>query len=57
MNQVEWTYDPSSGMYLRAQDKADGSGKFYPATDKLTGKQLAFSNVVVLFANHNFIAP
>ncbi len=52
LNQVEWNYDPGTGAYLRSQDKADGSGKFYPATDKLTGKQLAFQNVVVMFANH-----
>jgi hypothetical protein len=57
LNQVEWTYDAASGAYLRAQDKADGSGKFYPATDKLTGQQLAFNNVVVLFATHDFVAP
>ncbi len=52
LNQVEWNYDASSGAYLRSQDNADGSGKFYPATDKLTGQQLAFQNVVVLYANH-----
>jgi hypothetical protein len=57
LNQVEWTYDAATGAYLRAQDKADGSGKFYPATDKLTGQQLAFNNVVVLFATHDFVAP
>jgi hypothetical protein len=56
-NQVEWTYDPATGAYLRAQDKADESGKFYPTTDRLTGQQLAFDNVVVLFANHDFRAP
>ncbi|HEX2979552.1 MAG TPA: DUF3048 C-terminal domain-containing protein [Anaerolineaceae bacterium] len=42
---------------MRAQDKADGSGKFYPATDQLTGEQLGFENVVVLFAPHEFKAP
>ncbi len=52
LNQVKWTYDASSAAYLRFQDKADGSGIFYPATDRLTGKQLAFSNVIVLYARH-----
>jgi hypothetical protein len=52
LNQVNWQYDPASGAYLRSQDKADGSGKFYPTNDRLTGKQLAFDNVVVLFAQH-----
>jgi hypothetical protein len=51
-NQVLWTYDPASQAYLRAQDKADGSGKFYPSVDRLTGQQLAFENVVVLFVQH-----
>lgn len=52
LNQVKWTYDPASGAYLRFQDKADGSGNFYPASDRLTGKQLAFNNVIVLYAKH-----
>jgi hypothetical protein len=52
LNQVLWTYDPASQAYLRSQDKADGSGKFYPNTDRLTGGQLAFENVVVLFVRH-----
>lgn len=56
-NQVEWKYDAASGAYLRSQDKADNSGKFYPTTDKLTGEQLAYENVVVLFADHTFKAP
>jgi hypothetical protein len=52
LNQVLWTYDPASQAYLRQQDKADGSGKFYPSTDRLTGEQLAFENIIVLFARH-----
>jgi hypothetical protein len=55
LNQVQWTYDPGSGAYLRFQDNADGSGLFYPATDRLTGEHLAFSNVVVLFAPHHVL--
>ena len=55
LNQAQWTYDPAAQAYLRQQDKADGSGKFYPSTDKLTGEQLAFENVVVLFARHNVL--
>jgi hypothetical protein len=55
LNQVLWTYDPASQAYLRQQDQADGSGEFYPSTDKLTGEQLAFENVIVLFARHNVL--
>ena len=55
LNRVQWTYDAAKGKYLRAQDKADGKGTFYPATDKLTGEQLAFDNVVLLPVQHNYI--
>jgi hypothetical protein len=55
LNQVLWTYDPASQAYLRQQDMADGSGKFYPSTDRLTGEQLAFENVVVLFVQHEVL--
>ncbi len=57
LNQSEWQYDPASGEYLRYEDKADGSGKFYPANDRLTGRQLAFSNVIVMIAQHTVISP
>ena len=51
-NQIMWEYDPASGAYLRSQDQADGSGKFYPSTDRLTGQQLAFENVIVFVVEH-----
>ncbi len=54
-NQVGWTYDPSQGAYLRSQDVADGSGELHPATECLTGEQLAFENVVVLWAQHRYV--
>ena len=50
-----WIYDPISNSYLRYTDLADGTSTFIPATDRLTGRQLAFENVVVLFAEHNRI--
>ena len=55
LNQILWEYDPVSGAYLRSQDKADGSGKFYPSTDRLTGEQLAFENVIILYVKHNVL--
>jgi hypothetical protein len=55
LNQVKWTYDAASGSYLRFQDKADGSGNFFPAEDHLTGKQLAFNNVILLYARHKVL--
>jgi hypothetical protein len=51
-NQILWEYDLASQAYLRNQDKADGTGKFYPSTDRLTGEQLGFENVVVFFVEH-----
>jgi hypothetical protein len=56
-NQVGWQYDPGPGAYLRSQDKADGSGTLYPTLEHLTGAQLAFENVLVMFADHHFIKP
>ncbi|MDR3575576.1 MAG: DUF3048 C-terminal domain-containing protein [Anaerolineaceae bacterium] len=50
-DQVFWRYDPTSGAYLRWQDNADGK-TYTQATDRLTGKPLAFDNVVFLYANH-----
>jgi hypothetical protein len=56
-NQVGWTYDPESGLYLRSQDRADGTGELYPATDRLTGEQLGFENVLVMWARHRYVTP
>lgn len=57
LNRVRWTYDTTQGAYLREQDKSDGKGTYYPATDKLTGEQLAFNNVVLLYAPHTYESP
>jgi len=57
LNQNGWEYDPGSQTYLRSQDQADGSGDLYPLTDKLTGEQLGFENVLVLWAKHSYISP
>ena len=51
---VGWTYDAARTVYLRSQDKADGTGALFPAIDRLTGEQLAFENVLIVFANHHF---
>ncbi|HSL30546.1 MAG TPA: SdrD B-like domain-containing protein [Anaerolineales bacterium] len=51
--QSAWRYDPVSHTYLRWTDLADGNGTLIPATDRLTGRQMAFENVIVVFAEHN----
>jgi hypothetical protein len=51
--QSEWRYDPISQTYLRWTDLADGTGTLIPAIDRLSQRQMAFENVVVIFAEHN----
>ena len=51
-SQSGWQYDPISQTYLRYTDKADATGVLIPATDRLTGRQVAFENVIVVFAEH-----
>lgn len=50
--QSAWRYDRISQTYLRWTDLADGTGTLIPATDRLTQRQMAFENVVVIFAEH-----
>jgi hypothetical protein len=52
---VRWDYAPEGGAYQQSRDKADASGEYYPSIDQLTGEQLAFPNVLVLFAQHRFV--
>jgi len=58
-NQVRWDYDLDQGAYLRSQEEAqsDETVELKPMTDRLTGEQLAFKNIVILFAWHNIIKP
>lgn len=54
-----WDYDPESGKYLRFHETDDDfSGglneKFTQAVDRLNDQPLAFENVVVLFATHEY---
>jgi hypothetical protein len=54
--QVRWIYDPATGYYNRYQDQDDAT-TFVEATDRLNGKPLAFSNVIVLFTDVHFYDP
>lgn len=56
-NQIGWEYDSETGAYLRFQDQADGSGELVPALEALSGEQLAFENVLVMWAQHRFVTP
>lgn len=57
LNQSKWELDPSSGRYLKFEDFADGSGNFRPMSDRINGAQLAFSNIIVIFADHDVLDP
>jgi hypothetical protein len=56
-SQSGWQYDPISETYLRYTDLADATGKLIPATERLTGRQHAFENVIVVFAEHGIFRP
>jgi hypothetical protein len=51
--QSGWVYDPISQTYLRYTDRTDTTGQLFAATDRLTSRQMAFENVIVVFAEHN----
>ncbi len=59
LNQSGWIYDPLSESWLRFVDDAlvETAGQLHPAIDKLTGRQLQFDNVIVVFAEHDVITP
>ncbi len=51
--QAAWEYDPISKSYLRYTDDMDGTGILHLATDRLTGRQQSFQNVIILQAEHD----
>ncbi len=59
LNQSGWTYDPLYGSWLRFVDNADIDtvGQLHPEIDRLTGRQLHFENIIVMYAEHDVITP
>jgi hypothetical protein len=59
LNQSAWKYDPLYESWWRYVDNADESaaGVVHPEIDRLTGRQLHFENVIVLFAQHDVVSP
>ncbi len=55
----EWRFDALSGTYLRWIEEVDTANNvtLVPLTDRLTNKQLGFSNVVVLLAAYTELKP
>jgi hypothetical protein len=58
-NRTEWHFDPPSGKFLRWMNNELLADTIFmvPSTERTTGQQLAFSNVIILFAKYNEIAP
>ena len=58
LNRGEWRFDEESGFYLRwIEDTTGNTLEMIPLVDSETDEQLAFSNVVVLFANYTEFTP
>jgi hypothetical protein len=56
----EWRYNSKTGMYQRWIESAAGTENHIPMqalTDRLTGKQLSFANVIILFTVYKEYAP
>jgi len=57
-NRGDWRFDADSGKYLRwIEDDTGNPENMIPLVDRNTDDQLAFSNVVILFAKHTELAP
>lgn len=60
-NRGEWRFDPKTGKYLRwieyVENESDTTYEMIPLVDRLTGDQLVFSNVIIIFADHTELAP
>lgn len=56
---ARWIYDPLYRSWWRYVDDADPqtAGNVHREVDRLTGRQLHFENVIVLFAKHDIVSP
>jgi len=59
LNQTKWVYDSASQSWWRYVDESDPDkvGVLHNDIDRLTGRQLKFENIVLLFAQHTVITP
>ena len=58
-NEAQWKYDAATGKYLRFIDSLDASNvmTMIPLVDRVNGKQLTFSNVIIVFAEIEVLNP
>lgn len=59
LNQSKWTYDAASGSWWRYIDESnkETAGQLHSTVDRLTGRQLQFENIILMFAEHIVIKP
>ena len=59
LNQSKWRYDAASESWWRYIDESnpETAGQFFPNVDRLTGRQLQFENIILMFAEHIVITP
>lgn len=59
LNQSGWTYDPAVGAWQRFVDTSekDTAGQLHAEIDRLTGRQLKFENIIVVYADHDVVSP
>ena len=58
-NRGEWFYDSNKHLYMRWIESWDYGDEYpmIPLVDKLNGEQIAFSNIIIIFANYIEYAP
>ena len=59
LNQSGWAYDPAAGAWQRFVDdaKKETAGQLHAEIDRLTGRQLKFENIIVIYAEHEVFTP
>jgi hypothetical protein len=57
LNQSKWVYDPSFQGWTRYVDNTNEQTEFHLDIDRLTGRQIYFENLIVLFVEHELLAP
>ena len=57
LNQSKWIYDPAYQGWLRYVDNASEQTEFHVDIDRLSGREIYFENLIVLFVEHEVLAP
>ena len=57
LDQSKWVYDPAYQGWLHYVDNASEQTEFHVDVDRLSGREIFFDNVVVLFVEHEVLAP